>query len=498
MDLFHKLLYKGGKTMLKTALLSIRKNIGRSLLLFLLMFLITNLIIAGLSIQSASQESMNQVRTSLGRDVTFSYSMQNMMKDREKGEALDQSIQDITTDMADQMKDLKYVESYNYTLSVGVSSDNIDPVEMTAEDSTSSINQNRDKIFDNIPKMLDENDFTVVGNTTMAHLSSFENENYVLTLGRLLTEEDIGTTNCVIETTLASDNDLSVGDTITFLSSDGEVEVTLTIVGIYTVETTEQMGNMMSNRQNPMNQIYADLSIAQKLNQNDTKISSATYYLDDPDHIDDFIKLAQSSTDIDFDTYTLDANDQIYQRSISSLESMGQFATLFLIVVIVAGSTILCLILVLTMRGRFYEYGVFLSLGQSKIKIVCQQFLEIFMIAIVAWTLSLGTGKMVSNVIGNMLESTQNNQSQMIMELSGDQQMSGDNNPMQDQGQNKMSLWDQTMHSPENQELDVSLTSTTIVYLAGITTCICIVSIILPSLYILRLSPREILGRRES
>lgn len=87
--------------MLKTALLSMRKNWGRSLLLLLLMFLITNLIIAGLSIQSASQEAMNQVRTSLGSDVTFSYQMKNMMKDREKGQALDESIQNITTDMAD-------------------------------------------------------------------------------------------------------------------------------------------------------------------------------------------------------------------------------------------------------------------------------------------------------------------------------------------------------------------------------------------------------------
>lgn len=480
--------------MLKTALLSIRKNIGRSLLLFLLMFLITNLIIAGLSIQSASKESMDQVRTSLGSDVTFSYSMQNMMKDREKGEALDQSIQDMTTDMANQLKDLDYVESYNYTLSVGVSSDDIDPVEMSSDTTESSQSQqNAPRMGNDMPKMLDENDFTIVGNTTMAYLSSFENENYVLSSGRLLTEEDAKTTNCVIESTLASDNDLEVGDTITFSSSDEEVDVTLTIIGIYTVETTEQMGNMMSNRQNPMNQIYTDLSVAQTLNQDETKISSATYYLDDPDHIDAFIELAQSSTDIDFDTYTLDANDQIYQRSISSLESMGQFATLFLIVVIVAGSAILCLILVLTMRSRFYEYGVFLSLGQSKLKIVCQQFLEIFMIAMVAWTLSLGTGKMVSNVIGHMLESTQNNQSQMMMEMP-----EGETSQDKNQGQKKMNLWDQTMQSPENQELDVSLTSTTIIYLAGITTGICVISTILPSLYILRLSPREILGRRES
>lgn len=237
--------------MLKTALLSMRKNWGRSLLLLLLMFLITNLIIAGLSIQSASQEAMNQVRTSLGSDVTFSYQMKNMMKDREKGQALDESIQNITTDMADQLKDLEYVESYNYTLSVGVSSEDINPVEMTSQTT-----QETPRMGNEMTKMPDDNDFTIVGDTTMAHLSEFENENYVLSSGRLLTEDDANTQNCVIETTLASDNDLSVGDQITFQSSDGEVEVTLTIVGIYRVETSEQMGNMMSNRQNPMNQIY--------------------------------------------------------------------------------------------------------------------------------------------------------------------------------------------------------------------------------------------------
>ena len=62
-------------------------------------------------------------------------------------------------------------------------------------------------------------------------------------------------------------------------------------------------------------------------------------------NIDAFKELAQTSSDIDFETYTLDANDQIYQRSISSLENMEQFATIFLWVVVGAGSAILCLIL---------------------------------------------------------------------------------------------------------------------------------------------------------
>lgn len=49
----------------------------------------------------------------------------------------------------------------------------------------------------------------------MEYLDSFTNSNYTLTDGRLLTSDDANTNNCVIETNLASDNDLSVGDTFT-------------------------------------------------------------------------------------------------------------------------------------------------------------------------------------------------------------------------------------------------------------------------------------------
>ena len=68
--------------MIKNAFLSIRKNLGKTILLFVIMVVITNLIIAGLSIQSASQKSMEQIRTSLGNDVTLSVDMKNMMGQR--------------------------------------------------------------------------------------------------------------------------------------------------------------------------------------------------------------------------------------------------------------------------------------------------------------------------------------------------------------------------------------------------------------------------------
>lgn len=465
--------------MIKNAFLSIKKNVGKTILLFILMCVITNLVYTGLSIKSATSKSMDQVRTSLGNEITFSYNMRNMMRDREKGEAMDAMLESITIDMADQLKDLDYVDHYNYTVNVSVSSDDIEPIQMSSSEEDTS---HQMKMPQGEHQMLDQNDFTIVGNQTMEYLNDFTNENYVLKSGRLLTIDDAGTRKCVIETNLATDNDLDIGSTFTVVlkQEDEDISTTLKVVGIYEVETTSQIGVMMSNRQNPMNQIYTSLETAQKLNNTTTNISSAIYYVDDPDHIEAFKQLANEKTDIDFETYTLDANDQVYQRSISSLENIESFANIFLWVVMIAGTAVLCLVLILTLRNRFYEYGVFLSLGQAKIKIVLQQLFEIGIIFSLAFVLSLASGKMVSNVVSSMLESSQNQQ----MTISKDNKITNN-------------YFNQAMQPPTNTDLDVSLTTDTVIQLAEMTVCICVMSIVLPSIYIFRLSPREILVKKE-
>jgi putative ABC transport system permease protein len=483
--------------MFKSAILSIKKSIGKSLLLLILMCVIANLVIAGLSIKEATTKSMNQVRTSLGSDVTLSYNMKGMMKDREKGATMDSVMQNITLEMADSLKELDYVDHYNYTLSVDVSSDDIDPIQMS-EDTTNNTNNDNKMMQDNGSKLFEESDFSISGNTTMAYLSSFTDSNYTLSEGRLLEESDDDSKNCVIESTLASDNDLKVGSTFkVYTTNDDETtSVTLTVVGIYEIETSNDMNTMMDNRQNPMNTIYTDLTTAQTLNNSDTIITSATYYLDDPANIDAFEELAKSKTDIDFETYTLDANDEVYQRSVTSLENISSFVNMFLWVVVIAGSVILCLILVLTMRSRFYEFGVMLSLGQSKIKIIGQQIVEIGIIAVIAFCLSLCSGKVVSNVVSSFLVSNETSSNQ-VMEMNKDDEKKTDNDEITgNKGNGKMSFGER-MAAPTSTELDVSLTSNTIIDLAGITFVICAVSVVLPSLYVLRLSPREILIKKE-
>lgn len=481
--------------MIKNALLSLKKNIGKTILLFVIIVVIANLVIAGLSIQSATQKSMDQIRSSLGNDVTLSVDFRNMMKNREPGEAVSNDTS-LTTTMADSLKDLKYVENYNYQISTSANSDAISAVESESDNNQ----QDQNRPDDQPDQASNQGDFTISANTTMEYLESFTNSNYTLTDGRLLTSKDANTNNCVIETNLASDNNLSVGDTFTITTTVNDETVTqeLTIVGIYEIQSTNEIGGAHFN--NPVNTIYTDLSVGQTLTGSSENITSAIYYLDDPENAEAFVKLAKKKSDIDFDTFSLEANDRLYQQNASSLESMQSFAKMFVWIVVIAGSAILCLILALTIRNRYYEIGVLLSLGQSKLKIILQQLLEIGLIAAVAFVISLGTGQLTSHYMGNMLEdSTSSNV--MQMDQKGDKQGNQQPNDNQDQSKNnkqtKENFLGNMMEGPSNQELDVSITGENVIQLAGVTAAICIISIVVPAAYVLRLTPRQILSRKE-
>mgnify|MGYP002550826287 CR=1 FL=1 len=467
--------------MIKNALLSLKKNIGKTILLFVIIVVITNLVIAGLSIQSATQKSMDQIRSSLGNDVTLSVDFRNMIKNRKPSEAVSNETS-LTTTMVDSLKDLKYVKNYNYQISTSANSNSISAVETASDNSNNQPEQASNQV-----------DFTISANTTMKYLDSFTNNNYKLTKGRLLTTKDQNTNNCVIETNLASDNDLSVGDTFTITTTINDETITqeLTIVGIYEIQSTNEIGSAHFN--NPVNTIYTDLSIGQTLTGSSENITSAIYYLDDPENAEAFVELAKKKSDIDFDTFSLDANNRLYQQNASSLESMQSFAKMFVWIVVIAGSAILCLILALTIRNRYYEIGVLLSLGQSKVKIIAQQLIEVGLIAVVAFVISLGTGQLTSHYMGNMLESS-SSLNVMQMDQKGDQP---NDHQQKTNKQTKENFLGNMIQGPSNQELDVSITGENVIQLAGVTAAICIVSIAVPAAYVLRLTPRQILSRKE-
>ena len=461
--------------MWKNAMLSIKKNMGRTILLLGVAFLIVNLVMAGLEIKTATKKSMDATRQSLGSDVTLAYNMKALMRNRSKGEALDELNTSIKVSDANKLSKLQYVKSVNYLQTVSVNTDDIEPVNMSSTTTASQPNQSEKN---NGPAPMDNNNFTVSGQTTMKTLSAFVNKNYVLKLGRLLNESDAKTNNAVISSELASDNNLKVGSTFSVYttdSSNNKTSITVQVVGIYSVKTVNQISGF-SNRQSPYNTIYTSLETAQKLNNLTTTISSAIYTLDDPSHISAFKKLAKK-TSVDWNTYTLDANDQIYQMSIGSLKNMNKFASLFVLIVIVAGAIVMALVLILALRSRYYEYGILLSLGESKLRIIGQQLIEVGLVVVLAFMLSLGSGQFVGKKISSILASASASSSTVMMK------MPTSNNEQHPQ--------------PKTKDFDVTLSGEVIGEVAGVSVLIVVIAILLPSFANLHMSPRKILMKKE-
>ena len=224
---------------LKNALLSIKKSIGKSLLLLVIMALIANLVLAGLAIKNATEKSMAQVRSSMGATATLSYNMQKLMQNN-----------------SSSIDPVKVSNSSSSNTQQG-----------TPPGGTSSSGSAQNKMTETL--------FSVSGNTTMKKLSSFTNGSYKLTSGRLLNSSDDGKNYAVISSALASDNDLKVGSSFkvySTTSSGKKTYVTLKVIGIYKIQSSSASMDNMSDRQNPYNTIYTPLKTVQTLNHSPQRL----------------------------------------------------------------------------------------------------------------------------------------------------------------------------------------------------------------------------------
>ena len=225
-------------------------------------------------------------------------------------------------------------------------------------------------------------------------------------------------------------------------------------------------------------------------------IDSAVYNLDDPKEMDSFVKKANKL--IDTDTFSLETNDQMYQQMLQPLNNVSSFAKNIVILVAAAGVIILTLIIMLSIRERKYEIGVLLSLGESRMKVISQFFVEIFVCMVFALGIAAASGNVVGNAVGNQLLSQQTTSQKTDSQADaadnggpGQGQMpGGGNGGPRGGGQIGGNPFTQT---EEIQDLNISVQPMEILSLAGIGLGISLFSIVLSSAGILRLNPKKIL-----
>lgn len=480
---------------LSRAFLSTKENIGKTALLFLVMTTICVFVLSGISIQQATTQASNFAREKLGATVTLQPNMQKMREDmRQGGNDGKFQVKNVSIPMSDvdQILKLNNIVGYNLTTTTTGIAEGFEPISSSQSSDTPQEgfpfkNNEQEKGNLKIDGVLDQGLSQEVKNGTVK-----------LVDGAGITKENVNQNVAVISQTLATNDDLKVGDTIKIQSPVTNETYSVKIQGIY--ETNQEINEMAVRNEmmNPYNAIYVPYTLANTMKGSSYKdtVDQATFYLNDPLNVDSFLKEADK-LNIDYNTFMLNANNKAYETMIGPINNVSSFAKMTVIGASVAGAVILALIIILTIKGRRNEIGILLSLGERKGKIISQFIAEMLIVLVIALGVSVGVGSVVSNGIGNTLVQkeisvTQENSSQNGF---GGGFGGGFNGPGFRGGQENFGGNHQEIEPISS--INVSVSGEDFLEMAGIAILIMIIGIGIPSIGIMRLQPKEILSRHD-
>lgn len=489
--------------MLKRAKISVTRRKSKTIIFFLFLFIVANLVLSSISIKNATEESMKMARVSLGSEVILQADMEKIrdefMNNKDNEQSTDENKKDDMKNMhnamdesaatindVNKLKEISYVTDVKYYFNVNATEKSFSLYENSSDD-------NNDK--QGFGKKMNSS-LQVKAINTFKLEDNYVNGTIKLTSGEAFDETKDDTV--IISYELATENNLKVGDKITITSSDDK-DVELEIIGIYQNSETDKFNNNY-------NLIYVNTNTGAKLlteeeyNDGNYKVSKAVFYLDDPENADKFKEEANKLvTDFSDRNLTLDIDNESYEQMISSIEGVAKFSNTVLVIVVIASIVVISLMVINSLKDRNYEIGVLLSLGEKRKKIIGQFIIELVIIATFAFITSIGSSLLVSQKLADtLLENQTEVTEKMNTSVSGNR----GNGAVMNRNMNKredMSIGKMTGlgTSKTIDSIDVSVTIKDILLLFVIGYGIILASMIVPSIKILHSDPKDILSRRE-
>lgn len=215
--------------------------------------------------------------------------------------------------------------------------------------------------------------------------------------GRHITPED--SWSAVISRALAEQNGLSVGDrfeagyspeTRTEDPSRPEEPFSFTIVGIFDI-TGQQTQLNQAEPSMLQNAVFIDAAAGHAIDSGDPTHSRYRYgvifMVDDPRDLEQTVAAAQSNLDMQHFRCVVD--DTEYRQSVQPLERMETTMKLLTVVLVGIGTIILALVLLLWIRQRTKEIGIYLSIGLSKRNILLQLLTESVVSSVIGGSIAI-------------------------------------------------------------------------------------------------------------
>ncbi|MGL4796530.1 MAG: ABC transporter permease, partial [Paraclostridium sp.] len=255
----------------------------------------------------------------------------------------------------------------------------------------------------------------------------------------------------------------------------------LLITGIYFdgAKSNNDFGvkHHMLNRSNEIITTKDTLKLYDKKSEEDLVSMDAKYYLKDPDLLEAFNEEAHNMGLSDLFDLSVDASS--YNNIVKPVEGLKGISKIFMTLVLVFGGSVLVLISILAIRERKYEIGVLRAMGMKKGKVALGLIFETLSMIIISLSLGLTIGSISAKPISNILLQGQIEAQKQAGSMSMTIGVGGPS---------------QTV--PALEQLDVFLTSESIVGITLIAVLLGVISAGIGILYINRYEPRKILTER--
>lgn len=384
---------------LKNAVTQVTRNKGRNILIGVIIFIITLSSSITLAIYNTSNNLIESYKNKYNTEATLGINRDNMMKDFDKDD-IDKSKENIEerfSNISISLDDIKsyansnYVENYYYTIKTNVNVKDIEKASMSSNDNFGPKKNNF--------KNQSDGDFTLLGYSSIDSMSEFTNGTYKVTDGEVFT--DFKSDSCLINSELATLNDINVGDTITIVNPlDEDKTYKLMVVGIY----NETNDNEMSMFTSSANNIITNANFLNKITTDDEDLSkeiTPTFILTSSNVIEDFEnELKEKGLS---DNLSIQTNLDIVNNSTKTISNLKTFSLTFLIITILIGTIVLFIVNMINIRERKYEIGVLRTIGMKKGNVILQFLCELLIVSFISLSLGAAVGSTLSMPVSNYL-----------------------------------------------------------------------------------------------
>ena len=362
--------------MIKNAIAYITRKRNRTLIIFIILTIVLSCLYSCLTIMKSSNEIEKALYESSNSSISITkkdgkYFNVNQFKDIEKLKEVEEII--IQYDGLAKLKDAKVVSGEQRI--------------------------NREDLSDEFKNVVS---LEATNNTKKNIL--FSSRVFTITEGKNIEEKDKN--SIIVHEEFAKQNNLKLGDEVDLelldLEKSGEIKShKFKIIGIFSGKKQETYTGLSSDFSE--NMVFVDYSTSQEiLNKSENnKIANKILMYSGSAESTDLALNKLKELKIDESKYVVEKDSNAFEESLESVSGIKHMIKIMTYSIMLGGMVVLSLILILWLRERIYEIGIFLSIGISKIQIIMQFILELIFISIPSIISSLFLGNVLLKVIAD-------------------------------------------------------------------------------------------------